>query len=292
MLGTMENRVQTSFVNSDVAASDKSSQELVVSYSAYGVRVGLETTEALARYLPAPLIPGGEADYSIDSSPVIFGFTETPSSDGRTEFVVSENGGQLASSTDVEIAAHTLESRVHQYVAANAQQVVFVHAGVVSWKGKAVLLPGRSRSGKSTMVMGLVNAGATYYSDEYAVIDASGYVHPFQRPLRLRSDVTRTGSFAGNWTYDADLPPLPVGLVLCTKFDQTGVWQPRLLTEGETLLALLQNTVAVRRQAELSIRALKNAVASATGLESDRGDAGHATQHIVRSIDQSTIEDR
>ncbi|MBB6147449.1 hypothetical protein HNQ77_005447 [Silvibacterium bohemicum] len=205
---------------------------------------------------------------------------------------MSENGVRLSWCADVEIAARTLESRVHQYVAANAQQFVFVHAGVVSWKGKAVLLPGRSRSGKSTMVMGLVNAGATYYSDEYAVIDALGYVHAFQRPLRLRPDVARTGYFEGNWAYNDSLLPLPVGLVLCTKFDQTGVWQPRLLTEGETLLALLQNTVAVRQQAELSIHALKNAVVSAIGLESDRGDAGYATQHIVRSIDQSTIEDR
>ena len=32
----------------------------------------------------------------------------------------------------------------------------------------------------------LLRAGATYYSDEYALLDESGRVHPFARKLSLR----------------------------------------------------------------------------------------------------------
>ena len=34
----------------------------------------------------------------------------------------------------------------------------------------------------------LVRAGATYYSDEYAVLDSRGRVHPFSKPIELREE--------------------------------------------------------------------------------------------------------
>ena len=64
-------------------------------------------------------------------------------------------------------------------MAAETRERVFVHAGVVGWKGHAIVIPGRSRSGKTTLVAELVKAGAEYYSDEFAVLDAEGRVHPF-----------------------------------------------------------------------------------------------------------------
>ena len=32
----------------------------------------------------------------------------------------------------------------------------------------------------------MLNSGATYYSDEYAVFDCNGRVHPFPLPISLR----------------------------------------------------------------------------------------------------------
>src|SRR4051794_20574153 len=48
------------------------------------------------------------------------------------------------------------------------------------------VIPRVSHSGKTTLVAALVRAGATYYSDEYAVFDAQGSVHPYARPLGIR----------------------------------------------------------------------------------------------------------
>ncbi len=72
------------------------------------------------------------------------------------------------------------------HVAEYAPEFVFVHAGVVAWQGRALLLPGVSHAGKSTLVAELVRAGATYYSDEFALLDSHGRVHPFARDLRIR----------------------------------------------------------------------------------------------------------
>ena len=85
----------------------------------------------------------------------------------------------LARSFDVDEVFESLESDLRLFVAELAKHRVFVHAGVVGWKGQAIVIPGRSYSGKSTLVAELVRAGATYYSDEYAVLDARGRVHPF-----------------------------------------------------------------------------------------------------------------
>src|SRR6185436_9805672 len=108
------------------------------------------------------------------------------------------------------------ESHLQLTVAEFAPRRVFVHAGVVAWNGTAILIPGSSFSGKSTMVAELLRAGATYYSDEYAVIDEHGRVHPYPRELRIRSieslwpkriDARTFGSQPGS-------KPLHLGLVL------------------------------------------------------------------------------
>ena len=63
---------------------------------------------------------------------------------------------------------------------------VFLHAGVIGWRDRAFVFPGPSFAGKSTLIAELVRAGATYYSDEYAVVDEDGRVHPYARALQMR----------------------------------------------------------------------------------------------------------
>ncbi len=86
----------------------------------------------------------------------------------------------------LEAALRIFESDLQLYVADMAPDRVFVHAGVVVCQGRGILLPGRSFSGKSTLVAELIRAGAEYYSDEYAVLDSTGSVHPYPRPLSIR----------------------------------------------------------------------------------------------------------
>src|SRR4051794_10145241 len=66
---------------------------------------------------------------------------------------------------------HYFGSRLKMLVAEYAREVVFVHAGVIGWKGKAILFPADSHQGKSTLTASLISRGAVYFSDDYAVID-------------------------------------------------------------------------------------------------------------------------
>ena len=78
-------------------------------------------------------------------------------------------------------------SRIRLTIAEFAVRRVFIHGGPVGWKGKAIVLPARSFEGKTTLVAELVKLGASYLSDEYAVVDETGFVHPFAKPLSIRA---------------------------------------------------------------------------------------------------------
>lgn len=63
---------------------------------------------------------------------------------------------------------------------------VFLHASVASLDGRALIMPGRSGAGKTTLVTALALAGWTYLSDEVAAIGPNGaVVRPYPRPMAL-----------------------------------------------------------------------------------------------------------
>src|SRR5258706_11422392 len=86
------------------------------------------------------------------------------------------NDSRFARDLDLENVLRQVESEMQRIVAEEAKTHHFFHAGVVEWGGKAVLIPGRTLSGKSSLVVEFLRAGAAYYSDEYAVIDSRGRV--------------------------------------------------------------------------------------------------------------------
>jgi hypothetical protein len=191
---------------------------------------------------------------------------------------------RIARTEDVDELLEALSADLRMYVAENARERIFVHAGVVGWRGQAILIPGRSFSGKSTLTAELVRAGATYYSDEYAVLDTRGRVHPFLKPLSLRhggveqTDVPaeQLGGLPGD-------RPLPVGLIVVSRFKPEARWRPQALSAGQGVLELLANTVAARRQPALTLATLGKAVAGAGVLKSNRGEAALAAVDILQS---------
>lgn len=63
---------------------------------------------------------------------------------------------------------------------------VFVHAAVASRGGRALIMPGRSGAGKTTLVTALALGGWSYLSDEVAAVGPDGaVVRPYPRPLAL-----------------------------------------------------------------------------------------------------------
>lgn len=260
----------------------------VACYSAFGIHVGIETTPDLFSYLPVPLVANSynETSVPIDAT---FRLSATYSPSGAMLYRIGRADGSVVVKTSIESAVQYLEKDAEQFVAETSRNFVFVHAGVVSWHGRAILVPGRTFSGKSTLIMSLVHAGATYYSDEYAVIDSQGRVHPFARAPRMRKLVGKeilNVATALPIIKGQTLPPLPVGLVLRTSYTPNAAWRPRSMTPGRTLLTLVQNTVAIRSQVELSVSALKNVSESAKGVITGRSEAAAVAGQILRLLEE------
>jgi hypothetical protein len=130
----------------------------------------------------------------------------------------------------------THERRLHMHLATKTRVVIYVHAGVVIWRGGAVVMPGRSYAGKSTLVHALVQAGAGYFSDEYAIIDQSGLVHPFPRPISLRDGKETRRINAASLGYLPPASALPVRAVLIGRYLSGSQWSPVSATSGEAVL--------------------------------------------------------
>jgi hypothetical protein len=193
---------------------------------------------------------------------------------------------RVVKSLEIEEVLHAFESHSQLYIAEWAPRRVFVHAGVVGWKGQAILMPGRSFAGKTSLVAEFVRAGATYYSDEYAVLDAQGRVHPYSRPLAIRPSeggvskkhgVEELGGLAGTL-------PLPVGLVLVSNYKAGSKWRPRHLSAGKGALALLDNTISIRRQPEAAFDVMERVVSRAHVLKGARGEARETVRSILNTL--------
>lgn len=70
-----------------------------------------------------------------------------------------------------------VESELALFAAERLENLVAVHAALILRQGRALLVPGPSYSGKSTLAVAAAAAGAAVLSDEYALVDpASGLV--------------------------------------------------------------------------------------------------------------------
>ena len=177
----------------------------------------------------------------------------------------------------------TLETDLHRYTAEATSDMTFLHAGVVGWQGSAIVFPGRSLSGKTTLVREMLRLGATYYSDEFAVVDSSGLVHPFARPLGIREDSSyaQTKYSAEELGATSGVKPLPMGMAVICKYEAGARWQPAPLSQGQGALELLANSVAVRSQPDQTLRRLQKLVRHTVFIQGTRGEAHKAATSIL-----------
>jgi hypothetical protein len=260
-----------------------------LTFRSYGVRFGVRADDPSALGRLAEFLPPGTAEapagvverlYSIRTGA---GGVEQR---GLRRFrLLYADHRRLARTAESEEMFERFEADLQLFVAEAARRRVFVHAGVVGWKGRAIVVPGRSFSGKTTLVAELVRAGADYYSDEFAVLDFGGRVHPYPKPLAVRGAGQRqrkvsVEELGGNAATGA----LPVGLVLVSEFRAGARFRPRPLTPGQGSLALLANTVPARRRPLEVLETLRHVVCAATVLRGARGEAAEAAARILERV--------
>jgi hypothetical protein len=249
-----------------------------IAFACHGARIGIRANDLGVLDQIRSLLPPGWKKLpssTVDSLYSVYVATESKRSNLRKYNLLYYGTSRIARVVGLNELLYTLESNLHFSVAVGARGRIFVHAGVVGWRGRGIVIAGPSMSGKTALVAELVRAGAEYYSDEFAVFDGQGRVHPYPRPLMIREEgneqqqkypVEALGGRAGT-------KALPVSLVAITAFRAGAKWHPRVLTPGQALLALMDNTLLARLKAKTALEWLQPVALRATVLKGVRGEA-------------------
>jgi hypothetical protein len=251
--------------------------------SLYGLGLELEASDAellseMLSYLPPAWRPG-EAPEGASSASVARG------DDGL--YTVFFNGRAIASDIQPDEAFEEFERSVRQHLALRARDYFFLHAGAVAYDGKGIVVLGASFSGKTSLVNALIRAGCVYFSDEHAVFDTDGLLHPYPKPLGLRltdgldaqtpQDVGELGGVPGD-------APVPVGLVVATDYRPGSHWEPELLSPSETVQVLHQHAYQGLLRPEQLLRVTHAAARDAAGFKGDRGEADETAELILERL--------
>jgi hypothetical protein len=253
-----------------------------VSLEAYGtsLRVCTNTPDLLSQ-LEALLPPGWRACDPTPEQEALGILLEADDS-----YSVYRGATRVSEGHNLRLSLIMLDGQIRGYVAVTSPDKTFVHAGAIAHRGRAIVFPGHSFSGKTTLTAALVRAGAEYCSDEFAVLGPDGLVYPYPKPLSLREDPangqveTRVEELGGTATAE----PLPLGLLVITSYRPGAKWRPKPLSPGTAALAMLSNTVTARTRPEVAMQTIKRALEGAVAVESERGEAAELAKELLNGV--------
>ncbi len=256
--------------------------ERTVYATAYGRAIAIEThgIEVALPYLPFPwesTRPNGELDR-------IYRLHERTG--GKYSLVIDQQSA--IDVLDLHLLGDLVEGDLHHWLATFTRGYLFVHAGCVAWRGRGIVLPGRTHVGKSTLTHALIESGATYYSDDYAVIDPSGAIWPFPRRLHIRPITAapphRIDPVTREW--EIGRTAMRAVLVADLRFDREQGWAVERLSGGQGALSLLDNTVAARERPQDALRMMSNLMMGTVAIKGTRDSAEDTAQRLLTMVDQ------
>jgi hypothetical protein len=248
-----------------------------LSLESFGILFGVRVNQAALIDAFPPYFP--PLSKSAGSSAVHFLYSLIAGPGSTPFYELFFGSKQILRSKDLNQILQYFEQSLEMRIAMGSQKL-FVHAGVVGWQGQAILIPGRSMSGKTRMVASLLKSGAVYYSDEFAVLDATGYVHAYPRPLRIRETNTQHDYNLQQVTTFGQ-QPLPAGLVAMLQYKSDAVWSPRQLSPAELVLAVLDHTIVARYRPAQCLATLKCIASRAIAIASDRNESDEVAQVLL-----------
>jgi len=166
----------------------------------------------------------------VDSNDVSLTFCVIKQSHGF-DFILSDSIGahtHLWFSADEREVSAALEihfySQLIQYL---DPEIVSIHAAVLNIAEQACMFAGVSGAGKSSICTAGLLTGAKYLSDEFALLDQQGAIHPFPRPMQWefathpafkREDIQNSGLISADYF---DFPDASGNIARCH------LWHPQ-----------------------------------------------------------------
>jgi hypothetical protein len=253
-----------------------------IAFEAFGVsaRVCSNSPDVLAQV--EPLMPPGWRPCPSEAAPDQLGILREE--DGT--YSIYKQTVRVSEGQGLGLSLVLLEGQLRGHVAFNSPDKTFIHSGAVARGGQAIIFPGQSFSGKTTLTAAMVRAGATYLSDEFAVLDEDGLVHPYPKRLSLRSEAgtSQVDTHAHELGGEVADEPLPAGLAVLTSYRAGAEWRPRRLSSAQGALRLVEHAVQARTRPQVTIKAIKRALEPALILSGERGEAEDLADELLGRV--------
>jgi hypothetical protein len=263
-----------------------------LSFETFGLKIGIRgndpsVVDALVARIPADWTP--QESRVVDRLYSVV----TPTSrkrHGRDLCILYGNDARLARTERLQELLDAFESDLDLYVAANCHQPLFVHAGAIRWRQHVILLPGPSRSGKTSLVAEFLRAGASYYADDFVLIDRDGYIRTYQRPLSVRLESGGVQKLDPEDLGAAAAEPATASFVLFTQYAHGISWRPEQVSHGQAVLRMLQNTPGARKRPGVAIEVLAHAIKNAETHVGFRGEKADTVERVMKYLDHWSFQ--
>lgn len=251
---------------------------------AYGARLAVSAPDGASMRTILDGLPRGwtVAERGARSDDVPWRFALLADGDG---YRIRDDQGREQPCADVELAGALLRTQMRRFIGYHSGEFVFVHAGVVAYRGAGIVLPGRSFAGKSTLVRALVDAGAEFYSDEYAMFERDGRVAHYREPLSIRGPKGQEEHDIGS--PDA-LEAVRVGLVALALYRPGATWAPATLSAAAGVVAAMEHAIPARDRPAETLATLSRACSGAVILQGERGEADEVAHALLGVVEVSS----
>ncbi|MCW5960426.1 MAG: hypothetical protein KIS76_09705 [Pyrinomonadaceae bacterium] len=190
-----------------------------------------------------------------------------------------------------EVFSHLTDKLISVFAFVLAPQKYFFHAGAVSICGTGVIIVGPSFSGKTSLVKSLLKSGAVYYSDDVAVVDRNGFLHPFNNSLSIRDNSSKR-SIVSPSVFGAQhgKVSVPLGLILHAPYSPGSTWTPSNQSQAQAVWMLTTNFIY---HAFLAIdpaetwKSVSDIIKSVPYYSGIRGEASELVEWLLTRLDQN-----
>jgi hypothetical protein len=168
--------------------------------------------------------------------------------------------------TSLERVAQWLRADIDENVARASSADLLLHAAVVAWRERAILICGPGRCGTSTLAAELVRNGAMAWSDGLAVVDDQGAVRAYPgSPATL---------------------PIPVALVVSAIYFPEVSWEPARVQGARAALPIIASALQERNDPGRVLRLSARIAATALILQGARPEASDTAPRILAALDE------
>ena len=209
-------------------------------------------------------------------------------SEGDT-YTVTQEGDVIRSTDDLGIALLLLANHLLLFALVRARDVLFVHAGVVGYRDRAIVLPGATKTGKTTLVIALLRAGAEYYTDDYMALAPDGTVHPYPLALLLRDHETGKARLESAQSLGATVGgrPLPIGTIAQVHYQAGAPLRLDTQSAAAGMMMLLGSTFGADLRPSYALASVREAVSGALVLDGQRDGADEAARALLELSTQA-----